>query len=243
MADLFTDIEAPTTCWTGALGTAGLQSDWQAIVSAYLDSPSGRALQAFLHSRLAAAATVYPQEPLRALALTALRDVRVVILGQDPYHGPGQAEGLAFSVRRGVKIPPSLRNIFKERARDLGLPAPTHGSLLGWALQGILLLNTTLTVEEGQPSSHAKKGWEPLTDQLIAACARKAEPVVFLLWGAHAQAKAVLIAGHNTDGRHTVLSANHPSPLSALRAPEPFIGCGHFGAARRALANDALFGD
>lgn len=248
MADLFTDSEPQTARWTGALDAAGLRSDWQGMVSAFWSSASGQALQGFLQQRLQAGAAIYPPQPLRALELTALRDVRVVILGQDPYHGAGQAEGLAFSVQRGVKIPPSLRNIFKERERDLGLPAPAHGSLLSWAQQGILLLNTTLTVEEGQPASHAKRGWELLTDQLIAACARKAEPVAFLLWGSHAQAKASLIASHNSDGRHVVLSANHPSPLSALRAPEPFIGCGHFSAARRALAArgltaQTLFGD
>jgi uracil-DNA glycosylase len=248
MADLFTFCEPENARWTGQLDAATVQADWHGIVSGYLSSPSGQALQVYLRERLAAGATIYPPAPLRALALTALRDVRVVILGQDPYHGAGQAEGLAFSVQRGVRIPPSLRNIFKERERDLGLPAPTQGSLLSWAQQGILLLNTTLTVEEGQPASHAKRGWELLTDQLIAACARKAEPVAFLLWGSHAQAKASLIASHNSDARHIVLSANHPSPLSALRAPEPFIGCGHFSATRhalaaRGLAAQALFAD
>ena len=158
--------------------------------------------------------------------------------GQDPYHGPGQAEGLAFSVAPGVKLPPSLRNIFKERERDLNLPMPSHGSLRSWARQGILLLNTSLTVENGEPASHARKGWEVLTDGLLAEVAATATPCVYLLWGAHAQAKAGLIHEHATrSGREfVVLQANHPSPLSALRPPFPFIGCGHFGQASRWLA-------
>jgi uracil-DNA glycosylase len=206
--------------------------DWRPLVSAFMHSPAGVQLGEFMRQRLAAGARVYPPQPLRALELTALRGVRVVILGQDPYHGAGQAEGLAFSVGRGVKLPPSLRNIFKERQRDLGLPPPAHGSLQAWAAQGVLLLNTTLTVEEALPAAHAKRGWEVLTDRIITACAQKTTPVVFLLWGAHAQAKQALIAAHNQDARHLVLTANHPSPLSALRPPTPFLGCGHLGAAR-----------
>jgi uracil-DNA glycosylase len=164
-----------------------------------------------------------------------------VILGQDPYHGVGQAEGLAFSVARGVKIPPSLRNIFKELQREFQQTPPPHGSLQSWAAQGVLLLNTCLTVEDGRPASHAKRGWELLTDSLIEACAAKPERVVFMLWGAHAQGKQALIAQNNQDARHLVLKANHPSPLSALRPPEPFIGCGHFGKARDWLAQHNLF--
>ncbi|MGA8513478.1 MAG: uracil-DNA glycosylase [Burkholderiaceae bacterium] len=212
-------------------------ADWQALVDAFCGSAPGMQLGQFVQQRLAAGARVYPPQPLRALALTALREVRVVILGQDPYHGTGQAEGLAFSVARGVKLPPSLRNIFKERQRDLGLPIPSHGSLQAWAAQGVLLLNTTLTVEDGLPASHAKHGWEVLTDAIIQTCAQKTSPVVFMLWGGHAQAKQALIAAHNLDARHLVLQANHPSPLSALRPPTPFIGCGHLGAARRWLAS------
>ena len=207
--------------------------DWQVLVNGFWHSPAGQQLQAFLQQRQTMGATIYPPRPLRALQLTSLAGVKVVILGQDPYHGPGQGEGLAFSVAQGVQIPPSLRNIFKERQRDLGLPAPAHGSLQHWAAQGVLLLNTTLTVEDAQPASHAKRGWEVLTDSLIQACARQASPVVFMLWGGHAQAKQALIGAHNHDQRHLVLSANHPSPLSALRPPAPFMGCGHFSAARR----------
>ncbi len=205
--------------------------EWSALVQDHFASSTGAGLIAFLQARLAAGATIYPPEPLRALALTPLSEVRVVILGQDPYHGAGQAEGLAFSVAPGTRIPPSLRNMFKELQRDLGLPPPASGSLLRWAGQGVLLLNTSLTVEEGQPASHAQQGWERLTDAVIQRCSDAAPPSVFLLWGAHAQKKAVLIDGQ----RHRVLCANHPSPLSASRGPQPFLGCGHFGKAGRWL--------
>ena len=183
-----------------------------------------------LAQRQAAAALIYPPEPLRALALTPLHSTRVVILGQDPYHGPGQAEGLAFSVPPGVKIPPSLRNIFKELQRDLGLPPAASGHLGAWARRGVLLLNTCLTVEDGAPASHAKRGWEALTDALIACAASDPAAKVFMLWGAHAQAKAALITAAGP--QHLLLQANHPSPLSATRPPRPFIGCGHFSQAQ-----------
>jgi len=205
--------------------------DWADLVKAFFASSTGAGLTAFLQARLAAGATIYPPEPLRALALTPLSEVRVVILGQDPYHGAGQAEGLAFSVAPGTRVPPSLRNIFKELQRDLGLPPPENGSLLRWAEQGVLLLNTSLTVEDGQPAIHVQQGWERLTDALIQRCSDAAPPSVFLLWGAHAQKKAALIDGQ----RHRVLCANHPSPLSASRRPQPFLGCGHFGEAGRWL--------
>jgi len=205
---------------------------WQALVDEFFASPAGLQLLAFLQQRLAAGAVIFPPQPLRAIELTPPEAVRVVILGQDPYHGRGQAEGLAFSVAPGVPLPPSLRNIFKELQRDLGQPLPTFpvpgGSLVRWARQGVLLLNTCLTVEEGQPASHAGKGWEVLTDALISAVAAGTEQVVFMLWGAHAQSKRPLIDA----SRHRVLCANHPSPLSALRPPLPFIGCGHFSQAR-----------
>jgi uracil-DNA glycosylase len=230
MNDLFA-----TASWQGDLSTQRIQADWQPLVAAFLNTAGGQQLHAFLQTRLKEGAVIYPPHPFKALEFTALKSVRVVILGQDPYHGPGQAEGLAFSVASGVKIPPSLRNIFKERQRDLGIPPATSGSLQSWAQQGVLLLNTTLTVEDGQPAVHAKRGWELLTDRLIEACAQKQESVAFLLWGGHAQAKQALIEAHNPDRRHLVLTANHPSPLSALRAPRPFIGCGHFSAARQGL--------
>ena len=211
--------------WPVAAGWAGVTRDFFA-------SSTGQALLGFLQKRLADQAVIFPPQPLRALQLTPPDKVRVVILGQDPYHGRGQAEGLAFSVTPGTPLPPSLRNIFKELQRDLGTPQPAFpqpgGSLVRWAERGILLLNTCLTVEEAQAASHAGKGWEALTDALICHVSDGPQNVVFMLWGAHAQSKRVLIDAN----RHKVLVANHPSPLSALRPPLPFIGCGHFSQAR-----------
>ncbi len=226
--------------WNGPGGTqpwAALDAGealpgWQALLDAFRVSAQGERLQAFLQERLAQGAVIYPPQPLRALSLTALDAVRVVILGQDPYHGPGQAEGLAFSAAPGVPAPPSLRNIFKELQRDLGVPAPANGSLVRWATQGVLLLNSCLSVENGRPASHAGQGWEALSDAIVRACSDMGEPKAFLLWGAHAQKSAALIDAR----RHLLLSANHPSPLSATRAPVPFIGCGHFGQVSRWLA-------
>ena len=210
---------------------------WQAWVQAFWASPAGLALRSFLSQRLQAGARIFPPQPLRALHLTPLPEVNVVILGQDPYHGRHQAEGLAFSVAEGIAVPPSLRNIFKELQSDLGLQPPMHGSLMPWARQGVMLLNTCLTVEEGLPASHAKQGWEVLTDQIIQAIAEKNSACVFLLWGAHAQAKKPLIHAHGGHGRHVVLESNHPSPLSALRGPAPFIGCRQFSQAQTWLAS------
>ncbi|MGJ7571653.1 uracil-DNA glycosylase [Variovorax sp. RB2P76] len=205
---------------------------WQPLVDDFFSGAVGQKLRGFLRERLDAGAVIFPPQPLRALELTPPDDVRVVILGQDPYHGRGQAEGLAFSVASGVALPPSLRNIFKELQRDLGTPPPPFpdpgGSLVKWATHGVLLLNTCLTVEEAQPASHAGKGWEVLTDAVIRHVSDGVKPVVFMLWGAHAQSKRALIDVE----RHKVLMSNHPSPLSALRPPVPFIGCGHFGEAR-----------
>ncbi|AVT15178.1 uracil-DNA glycosylase [Paracidovorax avenae] len=205
---------------------------WQPLVDDFFASARGQALLGFLRQRLEAGAVIFPPRPLRALELTPPESVRVVILGQDPYHGRGQAEGLAFSVAPGVQLPPSLRNIFKELQRDLGTPFPAWpepgGSLVKWAKNGVLLLNTCLTVEEAQPASHAGKGWEQLTDAVIRKVGEGDRPAVFMLWGSHAQSKRPLIDA----SRHLVLTANHPSPLSALRPPVPFIGCGHFGKAR-----------
>lgn len=213
-----------------------VQPGWAGLVSGFWASPEGRGLLRFLEERLALDAVVYPPQPLRALDLTPPEAVRVVILGQDPYHGPGQAEGLAFSVAPGVKLPPSLRNMLQELQRDLATPAPADGSLVRWARQGVLLLNTGLTVENGQPASHAGRGWEALTDAVIRHCSDAGGPKVFLLWGAHAQKKAHLIDAR----RHLVLSANHPSPLSARRGPVPFVGCGHFGRANAWLIGQHL---
>ncbi|WP_370680092.1 uracil-DNA glycosylase [Comamonas sp. GB3 AK4-5] len=206
---------------------------WQAAVDAFFFSPTGQQLLDYLQQRLDEGAAIFPPQPLRALELTAPEDVRLVILGQDPYHGRGQAEGLAFSVASGVRLPPSLQNIFKEIQRDLGQPFPPFpqpgGSLVKWAQNGVLLLNTCLTVEEGQAASHSKRGWELLTDAIIRQVAEQGRPTVFMLWGNHAQSKRVLIP---QDRGHLVLTSNHPSPLSALRPPVPFIGNGHFSAAK-----------
>ena len=218
-------LSADASAWLVAPG-------WRELTDNFFASYAGVGLLAFLRERLANQAVVFPPHPLRALALCPPESVRVVILGQDPYHGRGQAEGLAFSVAPGVALPPSLRNIFKEIQRDLGTLPPAFpspgGSLVKWAENGVLLLNTCLTVEEGMPASHAKRGWEQLTDAVIRNVSDRQQNVVFMLWGAHAQSKRELIDAN----RHKILLANHPSPLSALRPPLPFIGCGHFSVAR-----------
>ena len=218
-------ISADPAAWPVAPG-------WQAVTDGFFAGEAGQQLLDFLCSRLDQGAAIFPPQPLRALELTPPEQVRVVILGQDPYHGRGQAEGLAFSVAPGVSLPPSLRNIFKELQRDLGTPPPSFpvpgGSLVRWATHGVLLINTCLTVEEGRPASHAGRGWELLTDSVIRQVSAGEHAVVFMLWGAHAQGKRALIDA----SRHRVLLANHPSPLSALRPPLPFIGCGHFSQAR-----------
>jgi uracil-DNA glycosylase len=225
-------------------------ADWKPTLASFLHSEKAQSLGEFIQNRLASGATIYPPQPFRALELTPLASVRVVILGQDPYHGPGQAQGLAFSVASGLRLPPSLRNIFKEIARDIGVDRPgkppnaalngkASGSLAGWAKQGVLLLNTCLTVEQGQPASHAKRGWEVLTDEIVKVVWELQQPVVFMLWGAHAQARQSLMTGVG-QSRHLVLAANHPSPLSALRPPRPFMGCGHFGVANAFLQERGL---
>lgn len=216
---------------------------WRPVIDEFLVSDAGQRLGEFITARLAAGATVFPPRPFRALEETALESVRAVVLGQDPYHGRGQAEGLAFSVPAGVALPPSLRNILRELACGEA-PAPASGSLLTWARQGVLLLNTCLTVEEGQAGSHAKRGWEQLTDALLGAVARRASPCAYLLWGAHAQAKAGLIrdAADHAGSDVLLLQANHPSPLSARRPPVPFLGCGHFAQAREWLAQRGVPG-
>ena len=234
MTDLLAPAnEAPTQLTSANPADWPVAPGWQPLVDEFFGGPVGQKLLAFLQSRMDADASIFPPRPLRALELTPPDPVRVVILGQDPYHGRGQAEGLAFSVAPGVRLPPSLQNIFKEMQRDLGVPFPPFpnpgGSLVKWAQNGVLLLNTCLTVEEGQAASHAGKGWELLTDAVIRHVAEGERPVVFMLWGSHAQSKRAFIP----QGRgHLVLTSNHPSPLSALRPPVPFIGNGHFGHAR-----------
>lgn len=208
-----------------------LEASWKARVGDYLASPPMQALSAFLRERRARGATIYPPAAriFAAFDATPFDSVKVVILGQDPYHGPGQAHGLCFSVLPGVPVPPSLENIFKELQRDLGLARPDHGCLLPWAQRGVLLLNAVLTVEQGQAGAHQGKGWEGFTDHAVDVLNREREGLVFLLWGSYAQAKGKVIDPR----RHRVLKAPHPSPLSAHRG---FIGCGHFSAANQYLA-------
>jgi len=206
---------------------------WRAVLEPVLQTPRSRALGGFLTSEEAAGKTIYPPRGTRlaALELCPLDGVKVVILGQDPYHGPGQAHGLSFSVQDGVRAPPSLVNIYKELEADLGLPRPAHGNLTNWARQGVLLLNAALTVEQGQPASHQGRGWEEITDAVVAAVAAKAEPCVFLLWGSHARKKALSVPGL-LNSHHLVLTAPHPSPLSAHSG---FLGCRHFSQANAFL--------
>jgi uracil-DNA glycosylase len=212
-----------------------LHPSWLARVGAYLQRPEMQALAAFLRAEKAAGKTIYPpgRQMFAALDAVPFEAVRVVVLGQDPYHGPGQAHGLSFSVPPGVPLPPSLLNIFKGIERDLGLPLPAHGCLQHWAGQGVLLLNAVLSVEAGRAGSHAGKGWEGFTDAVIEALSREREGLVFLLWGSYAQKKGELVDRH----RHCVLKAPHPSPLSAHRG---FLGCGHFSKANRWLAGRGL---
>ena len=209
---------------------------WHSLVQTWRQSAQGQSLVAFVEGRVSAGAVVYPAQVLRALELTSLGQVKVVILGQDPYHGAGQAQGLAFSVPEGVRIPPSLRNILAELKRDLGIDRRST-DLSAWARQGVLLLNTSLTVEDGRPASHARRGWEQLTQGLLQAVASRPVPCAYLLWGSHAQQFEPLIRDLAPPGAEPlVLKANHPSPLSARRPPVPFLGCGHFGETDRYLA-------
>ncbi len=215
---------------------ARVPAAWRAVTEPFRDSPEGRALIAFVDQRVRDGAVVYPDRVFRALEFNAPKTVRVVILGQDPYHGAGQAQGLAFSVEPGQgRFPPSLRNILKEVSVDSGAPSICRDDLSAWATQGVLLLNSALTVEEGAPQSHAGHGWEVLTDALLAHVAAQLRPVVFMLWGASAQRKRPLVERAGA-AAHLVLQANHPSPLSANRAPLPFVGCRHFSQANAFLA-------
>lgn len=207
-----------------------LTESWQVHLGEALARPPMPELSQFLRDEKAKGKIIYPPgaQLFEAFNQTPFEAVRVVILGQDPYHGPGQAHGLSFSVPSGVAIPPSLLNIFKELERDLGLPRPTSGNLQAWASRGVLLLNAVLSVEQAKPGSHQNKGWEGFTDSAIKALADEREGLVFMLWGAYAQAKGRIIDAR----RHCVLRAPHPSPLSAHRG---FLGCGHFSAANRYL--------
>lgn len=205
------------------------RTDWNPVLRQELTEPYWQDLQVFVEGERAAG-PVYPPvgEVFAALHLTPLADVKVVILGQDPYHGPGQAHGLCFSVRPGTALPPSLRNIYKELASDLGTPTPRTGDLTPWAQRGVLLLNTTLTVGGGQAGSHQGRGWETFTDRVIGAVSAKEETVVFMLWGAHARKKKALIDTR----RHVIIESAHPSPLSAHNG---FFGSRPFSRANAAL--------
>ncbi len=210
--------------------TIALEESWRDALAAEFESPYMQQLKAFLTAQKQSGKRIFPKgaEYFRALDLTPLADVKVVILGQDPYHGLGQAHGLCFSVRPGVRIPPSLVNIYKEMQSDLGITPARHGFLEHWARQGVLLLNSVLTVEEAQAASHQGKGWEKFTDAVIRKVNDECDAVVFMLWGAYAQRKAAFV----DTSRHLVLKAAHPSPLSAHNG---FFGCGHFSQANAFL--------
>ena len=212
-----------------------LHESWEAVLTPEFETARMKALRSFLVTEQAAGKTIFPQSAdwFRALDLTPLPTVRVVILGQDPYHGPDQAHGLCFSVRPGVRPPPSLVNIFKELEADLGISRPSHGFLEHWAQQGVLLLNSVLTVEMGQAASHQRKGWEEFTDAIVRAVNDRPDPIIFLLWGAYAQKKASFV----DTSRHLVLKAAHPSPLSAHNG---FLGCRHFSKANNFLQSRGL---
>ena len=215
------------------MAAESVPESWRVALEPVLATPQSRKLGGFLKAEEAAGKRIYPPrgQRLRALELTPLDAVKVVILGQDPYHGAGQAHGLSFSVPEGVKVPPSLVNIYKELESDLGIPRAAHGNLEHWARQGVLLLNNALTVEEARAGSHQNLGWEAITDAAVAAVAARREPTVFLLWGSHARNKAARVPDLR-DGRHLVLTAPHPSPLSAHSG---FLGCRHFSRANAFL--------
>lgn len=203
-----------------------LEPSWKARVGDYLLRPEMRALSAFLRERASAGARIFPpaRNIFAAFDATPFDRVKVVVLGQDPYHGPGQAHGLCFSVQPDVPVPPSLLNMYKEIERDLGLPRPDHGYLMPWARQGVLLLNAVLTVEQGKAGAHQGRGWEEFTDHVVEVLDREREGLVFMLWGSYAQKKGRIVDAR----RHRVLRTTHPSPLSAHRG---FLGSGHFSAA------------
>ncbi len=209
-------------------------NEWDGLLKDEFDKPYYLALRTFLKSEYKGF-TVYPDmyDIFNALKLTSYSDVKAVILGQDPYHEPNQAHGLAFSVQGGVEPPPSLKNIYKELNADLGLPIPKTGCLLNWAREGVLLLNASLTVRRGQANSHRGKGWELFTDRIISLLNEREKPVVFLLWGANARAKSALI----TNPRHKILTCAHPSPLSAYNG---FFGCRHFSKCNEFLRANGI---
>jgi uracil-DNA glycosylase len=218
------------------LNKVQLESSWKAALSEFLLSEKMDQLRHFLREEMQAEKVIYPANALifNALNTTPLAAVKVVILGQDPYHGPNQAHGLSFSVQKGIALPPSLRNIFHELHADLGIEIPKHGNLSAWAEQGVLLLNAVLTVEAGQPTSHQKRGWEDFTDHVIDVLNQQREHVVFILWGAYAQRKGQRI----DENKHLVLKAAHPSPLAANRGG--FFGCKAFSKTNNYLKQHGI---
>lgn len=209
-------------------------NDWDAMLADEFQKPYFKELISFLEDEYKNQ-VIYPEKEdvFNALKYTSFKDTKVVIIGQDPYHGKGQAHGLCFSVKQGVKLPPSLKNIFKELESDVGRTVTDNGDLTYWAKQGILMLNNVLTVREGQPASHKGKGWEQFTDRIISELNKKESPIVFLLWGAHAEKKARLI----DNPLHYRLISGHPSPLSAYRG---FFGCKHFSKTNEILQNNGF---
>ena len=199
-----------------------LEKSWHAALDRELNLPYIAQLKQFLSERRASGCEIFPPSPeiFQALKWTPYSDVKVVIVGQDPYHGPGQAHGLCFSVQKGVRVPPSLKNIYKELQSDLGIEPALHGNLESWAKQGVLLLNATLTVEQGRPKSHYGRGWERFTDAVIRSLVERKDPVIFVLWGRSAREKCAMVQGSH----HVVLESAHPSPFSATK----FFGCRHF---------------
>jgi uracil-DNA glycosylase len=245
---MISPLQVSSNCLTQADLSAHLTTlapAWQNVLRTIEVKRALDSLSVMLALRLRSKAVIYPTQPFRALESLAPNAVRVVILGQDPYHGAGQAQGLAFSVPDSVACPPSLRNILAEIELEYPddptqlvlKPNADQNDLSRWMRQGVLLLNTALTVEDGQPASHAAKGWETVTDALIQAVATDQNPKVFMLWGAHAQAKQNLLVN---EPQHLILTCNHPSPLSARRGANPFIGCGHFKAANAWLLQQNL---
>ncbi len=213
-------MSEPISSWAEVLGPVKKQNYFKELLS-------------FIESERESGKTIYPpkEQVFEALSLTEFAQVKVVILGQDPYHGPNQANGLCFSVNPEQPLPPSLRNIYKELVSDIGCPQPVNGDLTSWAKQGVLLLNTVLTVEAAKANSHKGRGWEVFTDEVIQALNRAAQPIIFLLWGSQAQAKSSLIK----NPKHTILTAPHPSPLSAHRG---FFGCKHFSKTNQILVEN-----
>lgn len=218
--------------------TTSIKSGWRPLIDKFESSAEGKKLDKFLAEQKARGVPIFPATPFRALELVRPEDVKVVILGQDPYHGKGQATGLAFGVSKEVAIPRSLKNIFKEISAEFPGATFSTGELEGWAEQGVLLLNAVLTVVEGKPNSHGKKGWEELTDSIIQEVAESGRPVVFMLWGNSAKAKKQLIESLTKNA--LILESNHPSPLAATKGPTPFIGNGHFKKANDWLQKKGL---